>query len=542
METPDLGLVFLMVCRWRPAQAVVDRLSELVCGGSSVRAAALLLELPLHVAYRLAHELQLPLRTRRKTQPGERDQITSLFNQGVSPMDIARSVRVDPSVVYRIGINMGAWTPNPQGRRAAATTRRCQYLTLRARAMGRKDAAAACGINIRCALDIDKGLIKSGATRIPFEPDGRDAALYKELMHQLSYVDGRVSVATEVIPQHRIDQRISTRYLGIEERERIADLHHQGLGVRAIARKIGRSPSTVCKELKRNSDDFDVYLPHVAHRKSVAKRLRPKVRKLDADEGLKQRVFGMLKEKLSPEQISGVLRKETDADAQGTRRGYVCHETIYQALYALPHGELKKELQQALRKHRIVRRPRGARKSRDRFTDAMEMITNRPKEAEDRTQAGHWEGDLIVGKNNKSAIGTLVERTTRFVMLLHLPNSHTAADVLEALVKQMSKLPAHLRRSLTWDQGSEMACHKAFQEATGCPVYFCFPGSPWQRGSNENTNGLLRQYFPKSSDLSIYDEEYLEKVADELNRRPRKIHNYHTPAELMQKLIESQGT
>ena len=202
---------------------------------------------------------------------------------------------------------------------------------------------------------------------------------------------------------------------------------------------------------------------------------------------------------------------------------HVTHETIYQALYIQGRGELRRELTKALRTGRAIRRPRRQAQQRTpRMATEMVMISERPAEIEDRAVPGHWEGDLIIGKDNQSAIGTLVERHTRYVMLVHLPMGRTADRVRDALVTTVGRLPAHLRRSLTWDQGIEMDLHQQFTVATATAVYFCDPHTPWQRGSNENTNGLLRQYFPKSTDLSGHSLEHLDAVADELNRRPAK--------------------
>jgi transposase, IS30 family len=219
---------------------------------------------------------------------------------------------------------------------------------------------------------------------------------------------------------------------------------------------------------------------------------------------------------------------------------HVVHETVYQALYVQGRGELRRELATALRTGRARRKShRQARQRRPRFTDPMVMISQRPAEIEDRAVPGHWEGDLIIGKDGASQIGTLVERATRYVMLLHLPAGRTAEEVRDALVTTVTTLPAHLKRSLTWDQGSEMAAHKAFTTATDIPVYFCDPASPWQRGSNENTNGLLRQYFPKATDLSVHTPEHLAHVAAQLNSRPRKTLDWNTPAQRLHKLLNT---
>lgn len=525
-----------MASRWDPGQDEIDVFVELVLAGSSVRAAALELGWAFSKAYEIAHSLDLPLRQSKRTSKSAKAEIVRLWKAGVAPMDIVRQVGASSSVVYSIGMKLGLWHRSRLSRRAVATQLRCEYLTLRVNALSRKDAAQAMGINPRAALDFDKGVIKvNGLGRIPFEPSGPDVFLYKRLMQVLEYVDNRVSVPVQIIEQHRIDQRISSRYLSIEEREIIYDLRNKQWGVRAIARHLNRAPSTISKELKRNTDDFDLYLPSHAHRKSVLRRFRPKPRKLDSNLRLREAVWAALKKKHSPRQIAYRLRKTYPGD--DTMK--VCAETIYQSLFFQAKGELKKEIAACLRRGRTIRKPRGQRIARQRFIDPMVMISQRPAEAADRAVPGHWEGDLILGKNNGSAIGTLVERSTRYVLLLHLPHGHGAIEVRNALVTAIDALPRHLRASLTWDQGSEMAGHKSFSIATDCPVYFCDPGSPWQRGSNENTNGLLRQYFPKSTDLSIHTETDLEYVAMELNNRPRETLDFDTPAERLQQLLDS---
>ncbi|MFL1382159.1 IS30 family transposase, partial [Nocardiopsis protaetiae] len=256
--------------------------------------------------------------------------------------------------------------------------------------------------------------------------------------------------------------------------------------------------------------------------------------KLDLNPVLRARVQDLLQERWSPEQISRRLKR----DFPDRPEWHVAHETIYQALYVQGRGELRRELAGALRSGRARRVPRRqARQRRPRFTDPMVMISERPAEVEDRAVPGHWEGDLILGKDSASAIGTLVERSTRYVMLVHLPHGRGAEPVRDALAATVQRLPAHLVRSLTWDQGSEMATHRRFTTATDIPVYFCDPASPWQRGSNENTNGLLRQYFPKGTDLSVHDRQHLEAVAAQLNGRPRKTLGWDTPAERLDKLL-----
>jgi transposase, IS30 family len=238
----------------------------------------------------------------------------------------------------------------------------------------------------------------------------------------------------------------------------------------------------------------------------------------------------------SPEQIVLRLRRDFPDDPEMR----VSHETIYQALYVQGRGGLRRELTAALRTGRTLRRPRGREQRRSR-ADMLDMvlITDRPAEVADRAVPGHWEGDLIVGKDSGSAIGTLVERSTGFVMLLHLPDKHGATEVRDQMIAAIGKMPEMLRKSVTWDQGIEMASHKQISIATGIDIYFCDPHSPWQRGTNENTNGLLRQYFPKSTDLSVFPEDYLDYVADKLNNRPRKRLDAMTPREALDELLSA---
>ncbi|MDX5570966.1 IS30 family transposase [Streptomyces sp. ID05-04B] len=329
-----------------------------------------------------------------------------------------------------------------------------------------------------------------------------------------------------------------SRYLREDERIHIADRLREKAGVRAIAAELSRSPSTVSREIRRNRTEGTRgqwhYRPHAAQARADARRPRPKSRKINDAPELRDAVQAMLDEKWSPEQICQALRHRFPDRPEM----HVVHETVYQALYVQGRGQLRRELAGALRSGRARRRPqRQAHCRQPRFTTPMVMISERPAEAADRAVPGHWEGDLIIGKDGRSAIGTLVERATRYVMLLHLPGDHGAEAVLTALTATVQTLPAQLMRSLTWDQGSEMARHSEFTLATDIPVYFCDPASPWQRGSNENTNGLLRQYFPKGTDLSAHDPEHLTAVADQLNRRPRKTLGWETPAERLHKLL-----
>ena len=246
-------------------------------------------------------------------------------------------------------------------------------------------------------------------------------------------------------------------------------------------------------------------------------------------------VQAWLRHKLSPEQISGRLKLLFGDDEQMQ----VSPETIYQAIYVQGRGSLRRELQTCLRTGRAIRRPkRRVDERRGRIKD-MVTISERPPEVEDRAIPGHWEGDLILGSRAQSAIGTLVERSTRYVMLLHLPDDHTADSVRKEMVRAAKRMPQELRKTLTWDQGMEMAQHANITMATDMDIYFCDPHSPWQRGTNENTNGLLRQYFPKGTDLSVHSRRELEHVARELNNRPRKTLGFHTPKERLNELLSN---
>jgi IS30 family transposase len=330
-------------------------------------------------------------------------------------------------------------------------------------------------------------------------------------------------------------REISPRYLSEEERVRVADLRRAGLGVRAIAVEVGRSSSTISRELRRNRDPSSgQYRPFTAQRLAAERRARPRKGKLAQDPELRTFVQERLKQRWSPEQICHALRSEFPNDPER----HVVHETIYQAVYRPDLGGLRRELPRVLRTGRRRRKPRrhpDARRA-GALVD-MTMIDQRPVEAADRTEPGHWEGDLITGANNRSAIGTLVERSTRFTVLLHLPGRHTADAVRDAVIAALSGLPTRLRRSLTWDQGKEMALHKEIAGALGMPVFFCQKASPWQRPSNENTNGLLRQYFPKGTDLRVHGADQLAAVVTELNGRPRKTLGWDTPAARLLPLV-----
>jgi transposase, IS30 family len=324
---------------------------------------------------------------------------------------------------------------------------------------------------------------------------------------------------------------VSGRYLSVAEREEIAVGVAAGESRRVIAARLGRHPSTVGREVCRNAGTRG-YRALAAQARAEQRARRPKTARLAGNARLREWVQERLAEHWSPEQISVMLRSEFPGD----REMRVSHETIYQSIYVQGRGALRRELAACLRTGRALRKPRRVTAERRGRIKDMVMISERPAEAADRAVPGHWEGDLILGRKN-SAIGTLVERSTRFVLLLHLPGGHGAAPVAAAMTEAMAALPAQLRRSLTWDQGSEMAFHARIRTGTGLEVYFCDPHSPWQRGSNENTNGLLRQYFPKGTDLSVHDSARLAEVAAELNARPRKTLGWKTPAQALDQFL-----
>jgi len=325
----------------------------------------------------------------------------------------------------------------------------------------------------------------------------------------------------------------SGRYLSVAEREEIAVGLAAGQSVRVIAARLGRSASTVSREVRRNSRGARYYRAVAAQGQAQWRARRPKTAKLAANAVLRGWVQDKLEHRWSPEQISAMLVREFPFDP-GMR---VSHETIYQSIYVQGRGALRRELAVCLRTGRAVRKPRRKEGERRGRIPGMVMLSERPAEAQDRAVPGHWEGDLIIGAGNKSAIGTLVERSTRFVLLLHLPYGYGADQVAAAMTEAMGGLPAAIRRSLTWDQGREMTGHAQIAVDAGLDIYFCDPRSPWQRGSNENTNGLLRQYFPKGTSLAVHGKEHLDEVAAELNSRPRKTLSWKTPAQALDEFL-----
>jgi len=332
-------------------------------------------------------------------------------------------------------------------------------------------------------------------------------------------------------PRHR-----SRLALTLAEREEISRGLACGLSRRAVAARLGRSPSTISRELRRNGG-YDNYRATQADQRAWDRACRPKRCKLACNRSLSRAVATKLRLQWFPQQIAGWLKREHPQDESHQ----MSHETIYRSLFIQARGALKKELQQHLRTQRAIRRSKHAGMKEDGHGQILNMVSirERPASVEDRAVPGHWEGDLIFGTNN-SQIATLVERHTRYVMLAKVSSKDTET-VINALIKQAYKLPRELYRSLTWDRGKEMADHQRFTLATDIKVYFCDPQSPWQRGSNENTNRLLRQYFPKGTDLSVHSQAKLNAVARRLNERPRKTLEYETPAERFNACVASIG-
>jgi len=390
--------------------------------------------------------------------------------------------------------------------RPPETVKREEFARLIGRGLSSAEAARAVGIAVRTAHKWRRG-------HVDRRPNG-------SVRHYPPVIDTAPREMT------------SPRYLSLDERIRIGDLKREGLSIRQIAVRLGRAPSTVSRELRRHAGSDEAgYRPFQAHRAAIDAMARPRKSRLAGDAVLREHVATRLKARWSPEQIAHELR----AVFADTPARWVCAETIYQAVYRPDLGGLPRELPgRVLRRRRRQRVPRRhAQERRARSLVNMTPISDRPAHVLERVEPGHWEGDLIAGSANKSAIVTLVERTTRFTVLGHLPTGgHGAEPVREAVINAFLRIPEQLRKTLTWDQGKEMGRHVEIAKVLGLSIYFCDPHSPWQRPSNENTNGLLRDYFPKTSDLSVHTLEDLDAVAAELNARPRKTLGWSTPASL----------
>ena len=505
-----------------------DQLARLVDAGVPVKEAAVVVGVSRGRCYAILRAIGRPVgqasgRRERVDQRGvaDRDVVVAVFEDSGSILQVAKACGISHAAARKLLVAEGLVTSEkiPWGKPEAK--RRC--LELFEQGWSTVAAAGEVGVNVRTARDWRKGIRHINNTRIYL--DGRVV----DYTNQIVYKQPVSNLICDGTGRPAIDHR----YLSIQDRVAIADGILVKESLRTIAERIGKNVSTVSREIRIRSVDGH-YLPYHADRSAAAARARPKQSKLVVNAVLREAVEECLSRKLSPEQISNRLRRD-HPDDESMR---VSYETIYQALYFQARGGLKKEVQQALRTGRTRRKPHRKEGERyQRFVDPMVMISDRPAEVDDRAVPGHWEGDLIAGEKNQTAIGTLVERSTRYTMLVHLPGGHDAESMRDALIATMSTLPTHLRGSLTWDQGCEMAGHKQFAMATDMAVYFCDPASPWQRGSNENTNGLLRQYFPKGTDLSIYGPKELEHVAQELNGRPRKTLGWDTPAERLRDLL-----
>ena len=497
-----------------------DQLVRLVDSGMPVKEAACSVGITRQRAYAILRAKGRPAgKPRGRASLPDPVLIRSVFDRTGSVNQAAKAAGVSFSVARRLLVEAGLVSAVTAAYGKPEAKRRVLELIGAGWSVAR--AAREVGVNERTARDWRKGIRHTGNRRT--YPDGRVV----DYNTGTGYVNP-VTMISAVEPPV-----ISDRYLSLQDRIAIADGRHGGQTITEIAAGIGKHKSTVSREIRAHQVQGR-YLPYRAHQAAAQARTRPKQSKLVTDQALRSEVEKGLEQRFSPEQIANRLRKDFPDD-ESMR---VSHETIYQALYFQARGGLKREVAQALRTGRTRRKPQRKPDQRTtRFTDDMIMISDRPAEVEDRAVPGHWEGDLITGAGNQSAIATLVERSSRYTMLVHLPGGHDAETVRDGLIKTISTLPAHLRGSLTWDQGCEMARHKQFTMATDMAVYFCDPHSPWQRGSNENTNGLLRQYFPKGTDLSAHTPEDLEHVAQQLNRRPRKTLGWDTPAERLRDLL-----
>ncbi len=507
-----------------------DRFFELVDRGGTVRAAAAAAGVHESAAYTWLRNAGLSMQRATPRVYSAQEKAEFFRQLAVNPnvSAVAREMGFPRVTCYAWAHKAGIFTSEAR----KVNSRREEFLRLRAAGLTRSQARKQVGADARSATDWDKGITIINHGRV--YPDGRTVRYPEPKINGVP--ERRTRAIGGSVDLNVVEKLIHPRYLSLIEREQLQDLRRSGLSVRQIAAEMGRSPSTISRELHRNTASSRGYLPYTAHRMSVRRRARPRPPKLVANTELRTYVQAKLKKKWSPQQISNRLIKDFPA-APGMR---VSTETIYQAIYVHARGELKRELGRQLRRGRPARKPRKQPDARrPRFVDPMTPISERPTAVDSREIPGHWEGDLIIGAGGGSAIATLVERSSRFVMLGHLGQGRSADAVRDSLIATLGHLPDSLRGTLTWDQGAEMAEHRAFSIATQMDVYFADPGSPWQRGSNENTNGLLRQYFPKGLDLSIHDPRDLETVAEELNDRPRRSLNWETPAERLAALLNA---
>ena len=386
---------------------------------------------------------------------------------------------------------------------------------------------------IRAGLSPAQAAVAVGASRYAGNKWFRDAGGVKPTLAKAPAKSPAESPAKSPADPSVSEAVEKRRMITLEERETIALMLAKNATLEAIAVALGRHRGTISKEIDRNSSAAGTYRALGAQRLAEQRAKRPKPAKLAQPGWLREFVIAKLIEDWSPRQIASVLAMEHPEDPAQR----VSAETIYASIYVQARGALSKDLATHLRSGRAQRKPLNRpEERRGRLVETI-SISERPAEAEDRAVPGHWEGDLIMGRENGSAIGTLVERTTRFVLLIHLPGRHTAAEFHDAIVPTLNALPMELKRSLTWDNGKEMAMHRQITMATGMQVYFADPRSPWQRGSNENTNGLLRQYFPKGVSLRQYTPADLAEASRKLNTRPRETLGWRTPAQALNELL-----
>lgn len=429
-----------------------------------------------------------------------------------SPAGVGSRDGRNTSAILEVVLSSSRRVKKGPGRRPLSAKRR-RFMELRERGLGIDAAAREVGVSRTAGRNWANGYRK--------------------------YRDGHVVGFVPALDRLEV-REISSRFLSEDERIQIADLHRTGVSVREIARRLGRSPSTISRELRRNATPAKGYRPFDAHRRATRRRARHHRRRIDSNIELRRVIGELLSQRWSPQQISRHLRHQFPDD----RSMWLCPESIYQAVYE-PGSSLMRPSPLAPQRRSPLRTGREHRRAqqrtdrrRPRFEQPMQSIHERPFPPEDRGEAGHWEGDLIVGENQQSAIGTLVERQTRAVRLLHL-HQRDSDTLHDALAARLGELPTGLRRSITWDQGTEMARHLTVTATLGAPVYFCDSRSPWQRGSNENTNGLLRDYFPKGTDLAVHSPAHLLAVEKELNNRPRRVLDDRSPAALFDTLLRS---
>ena len=378
----------------------------------------------------------------------------------------------------------------------------------------------------RLSSDVEREVRRLAAKGLSLREVGRRLACSKHAVSNVFERDRRAAARPAWMP--------GPGRLTVAEREEIRAALERRESLTRIASSLGRSVSTISREVAANGRRSG-YQAWAAYRRAEQRSRRPKPTRL-SHRPLAKVVTTWLQEWWSPEEISERLRMKFPDDPMMR----VSHETIYKSLFVEGRGELRRELHRCLRTGRAARRPRSRIETRGQIPNKV-MITDRPADASDRAVPGHWEGDLIIGKGGRSAVGTLVERTTHFVLLLHLPDGRQAEKVSDAMAATITRLPDELRRSITWDQGNEMSRHERFTEATGIQVYFCDPHSPWQRPSNENTNGLLRQYMPKGTDLSVHSAKDLQRIAHSLNDRPRKALGFMSPSEKLTEILALTG-